>query len=222
MSQESFLLSHATPKIDGLVLAAGRGRRFDPEGTRQKMGARLAHGEVLVVASVRRLLPWVDHLTVVVGPHSSGLVRELAGMAVNVVVCPDADTGPGATLRCGLRTRTRSVFGEPPDGWLISLGDMPFIGPETYALMRRRLIVGIIARQSAVWRPTYADSPGHPVAVSSAVVDRYFLLSADRGEGQGEVPGLAVLWRKEPELLQQIPVNDRGCIQDVDRPEDLL
>ncbi|AWB34498.1 nucleotidyltransferase family protein [Orrella marina] len=220
MNQESFSLSHVPSRIGGLLLAAGRGRRFDPDGKQQKLRARLAHGEVLVVASASRLLPWVDHLTVVVGPHSSGLVREFAGLAVNVVVCSQADAGPGATLRCGLRASARAVASEPPDGWLIALGDMPFIAPDTYRLMCARLMDGIAARRSAVWRPTYADRPGHPVAVSATAVDRYLLQQAH--PGKGEMPGLAALWRKEPELLQQIPVSDDGCIRDVDRPQDLL
>lgn len=40
----------------GILLAAGRGRRFDPSGTRNKLLQPLPNGEPVAVASARALL----------------------------------------------------------------------------------------------------------------------------------------------------------------------
>lgn len=222
MSQESQTLSHASPRIGGLLLAAGRGRRFDPQGKRQKLLACLDQGESLILASARRLLPWVEQLTVVVGPHSAGLVRELAGMGLNVVVCLQADHGPGASLRCGLEAGRMQAAHAPVSGWLIGLADMPFISPETYRLTRSRLLEGVRQHAAGIWRPFHEgnpDSPGHPVAVTAATADRFLAMS--NHTPHAEAPGLAVLWRQEPRILKRVPVIDPGCIRDIDLPGDL-
>ena len=41
--------------LTGILLAAGRGRRFDPEGARNKLLQRLPGGELVVAASARTL-----------------------------------------------------------------------------------------------------------------------------------------------------------------------
>lgn len=217
MSQKSDLLSHASPKIGGLLLAGGRGRRFDPTGQQQKLLARLPGRETLITTSARRLLPWVDTLTVVVGVHSAGLVRELAGMAIEVLVCPDADLGPGATLRHGLFRASASDTGVK--GYLIGLADMPYISPQTYQRMRDCLIEGISRDKAGIWRPTFNASPGHPVAVSAALVERYLAIKTRDFE---PAKGLASLWGHDRSVLREIPVDDAGCVMDIDRPQDLV
>ena len=220
MSQESLSLSHASPRIGGLLLAAGLGRRFDPEGKSHKLLARLPDGQSLVRVSARALLPWVDRLTVVVGTHNTGIARELADLPVHIVVCAQSHEGPGASLRYGLN-RVADAPRDPSDAssgvgaWLIALADMPFIAPSTYALMRQRAVQTLASSDDRVWRPVHAGKPGHPVAVTAGLVHQFLCQDSDPARG------LAVLWRGHPGLLREQPVEDAGCVRDVDYPTDL-
>lgn len=211
MSQESRSLSHVPPRIGGLLLAAGLGKRFDPEGKRHKLLERLPDGQSLVRVSARAILPWVDSLTVVAGTHNASIARELAGLPVRIVICPQSREGPGASLRYGFN----SAIDDPQGAWMIALADMPFIAQSTYAVIRQRVVETLTSSEQGVWRPVYAGEPGHPVAVTAGLVTQFLSQDSDPARG------LAVLWRGKPELLGEQPVDDAGCVRDVDRPEDL-
>jgi molybdenum cofactor cytidylyltransferase len=195
-------LSHAPVAVQGLLLAGGRGRRFDPSGQTSKLQARLASGASLLRASCERLLPWVDALAIVLGEHNQALSQEVIDLPVKVLVCPKADDGLGATLSCGLRGTS------PTLGWIIALADMPCIDPSTYGLVHNHLRSGV-----GVIRPTFEGEPGHPVGLARQWSSKFEGLSAKRGLG-------ALL--QEPEIgLQAIAVSDPGCVRDVDYPADL-
>lgn len=52
----------------GILLAAGRGRRFDPSGERNKLLQALPGGEPVVVASAHALLAVLPRVIAVVPP----------------------------------------------------------------------------------------------------------------------------------------------------------
>lgn len=214
MNQDRQSLSHGHTPVQGLLLAGGRGLRFDPQQKRHKLLERLPDGQTLIEASARRLLPWVDALTVVVGAHNVGVVRELSGLPVRIVVCPDADSGPGASLHEGL-LRSEDAHGTKIGAWLIALADMPWVGVETYRRVTDALVSAASRGEEGIWQPRFEGKPGHPVGVTPGMVTRYLTLSADLQRG------LSTLWRRDPDCLHILEVADAGCVQDVDVPSDL-
>ena len=204
--QQKNPLSHATTPVQvaGLVLAAGRGRRFDPTGRQHKLSVNLADGQAMLRVSCLNLLAWVDSLTVVIGPHSTGLADLLEDVPAQVLVCPEADQGLGASLRWGLAA-SKSSF--PSIGWLISLGDMPFIAPQTYADVALALREGAVAA-----RPLYEGQPGHPVAIAASLKAKFAQISDQNGLAP-ILKGAGTRW---------LAINDPGCVKDVDYPADLL
>lgn len=208
MEQKFTSLSHADSPVHGLLLAGGAGKRFDPSGRQHKLLARMPDGQALVRVSAQRLLPWVDHLTVVTGPHNTGVARELAGLALRIVVCANAHEGPGATLRHGF-------VHDDCAGWLIALADMPFIAPSTYQRIRERLAHGLGHRHEKIWRPGFAGQPGHPVAITAGLARRFVATSTDPAKG------LASLWQSDPGVLIQQDLDDPGCVRDIDYLQDL-
>ena len=52
-------------RIVGVLLAAGRGARFDPSGTHNKLEQTLANGDMLAVAAAKNLLLELDRKSVV-------------------------------------------------------------------------------------------------------------------------------------------------------------
>jgi molybdenum cofactor cytidylyltransferase len=204
--QEKTKLSHASPKLTGLVLAAGRGKRFDPNGLSNKLSACLPDGRPVLQASVEALVPWVDEIVLVVGPHSDldGLFQTIRapGCHLRLLVCPDADQGMSETVKCGLSGTSPSL------GWLMALGDMPGIGAATYEAVRDGLEAGAMAV-----RPFYQGQPGHPVGVSITLRQE---MMAAHGE-----QGLARVLKTPATALEKLISQDPGCVADIDTPAQL-
>lgn len=82
-----------------ILLAAGRGRRFDPHGLRNKLLQPLpGGGEPLVAASARKLLAVFPRVIAVTPPADGGVGALLAALGCEVTVCADADSGMAASL----------------------------------------------------------------------------------------------------------------------------
>ena len=68
----------------GILLAAGRGRRFDPSGHRNKLLQPLAGGDAVVVASARALLAVVPNVIAVVRAEDGGVAQALRAQVVKI------------------------------------------------------------------------------------------------------------------------------------------
>ena len=190
--------------ITAVVLAAGRGRRFDPTGVSFKLVQPLADGRPMIRTVCQNVLACVDEVLVVCGPYEAEIRRVLAGLPVRFVSCANADAGMGASVKCGIAASNPGV------GWLLMLGDMPYVDQHTIHAVTSAL------RQGAyIARPFYQSKPGHPVGFSAT--HRIDLLALeDAQEGARE------LIQSHPDRLARIDLGDRGCIADIDTPFDLV
>lgn len=197
--------------VTGILMAAGRGRRFDPLGVRNKLlqplariGADPAGGVPVVVASARKLLAAVPRVVAVVPPDDGGVAALLAQLGCDVTVCPDADTGMAASLTHALRHSLRL---EPaPDAWLVALGDMPHVTPATLGALAAALAGG-----APIVAPVMDGRRGNPVGFGAVHLDALLALHGDQGARR---------------LLQTCPVtevavDDPGIYDDIDTPADL-
>jgi molybdenum cofactor cytidylyltransferase len=190
--------SKANLKIVGLLLAAGSATRFGSD----KLRHELPHGVAIAVQSARHLKSQIEVVFAVVRPGSDEVAEALKKERCQVVVCEAAAEGMGASLACAVRTAG------PADGYLVALGDMPFVRPATIAAVRDALGAG-----AALAAPYFRSRRGHPVALSGAF---YKELSALRGD-----EGAKKLLAENERRIVKIPVGDPGVIRDIDRPEDL-
>ena len=115
--------------VVGLLLASGSGRRFDAGGRRNKLLARLPDGQTVVHASARAFCSALERVAVVVPARGTLLEAALSDLPVRLIRNARAKDGMGASIAVGVAA-LREQF---PDatGWLIALGDMPFVLPQT-------------------------------------------------------------------------------------------
>lgn len=193
----------------GILMAAGRGRRFDPAGARNKLLQVLPSGDPVVVASARKLLAVMPRVVAVVPPLDGGVATLLAALGCDVTVCADADSGMAASLVHALHYSLRhslSAAGGAPDAWLVALGDMPHVAPSTLAALRDALAAG-----APIVAPVHDGRRGNPVGFGRVHLDALLALQGDQGARR---------------LLQTCPVTevavqDRGIFLDIDTPADL-
>ncbi|MCS0628671.1 nucleotidyltransferase family protein [Telluria mixta] len=185
----------------GILLAAGRGRRFDPAGARNKLLQPL-DGEPVVVASARTLMAAVPRVIAVVPPLDAGVGERLAALGCDVTVCPDADSGMAASLTHAIR----HSLALQPQAWLVALGDMPYVDPATL-----RRLADALAAGAGIAAPVMDGRRGNPVGFGAVHLDALLALSGDAGARR--------LLQAFP--VTEVPVDDPGIFRDIDLPADL-
>jgi molybdenum cofactor cytidylyltransferase len=185
-------------EVVGLLLAAGAGTRFGSD----KLRHALPHGVSIAVQAARHLKSEIETVFAVVRPASPELQKALEAEGCVVVVCDNAADGMGASLACAARAAGERA------GYLVALGDMPFIRRSSIAAVRDALTAG-----APLAAPYFRTRRGHPVGVAG----RFFqdLLSCKGDEGA------KALLKSNEALLVKIPIGDPGVLRDIDRPEDL-
>jgi molybdenum cofactor cytidylyltransferase len=184
--------------VAGLLLAAGSATRFGSD----KLHHPLPHGVSIAVQSARHLRSEVDAVFAVVRPGQDLLEKNLEGEGCTVVVCDNAAEGMGASLACAARAAGERA------GYLVALGDMPFIRRSSIAAVRDALAAGALLAA-----PYFRSRRGHPVGIAGKFLPDLVALQGDEG-------AKALLKRNEG-VLVKVPVGDPGVLRDIDRPEDL-
>jgi len=185
----------------GILLAAGRGRRFDPLGARNKLLQPLATGKPVVVASASTLLSVVPRTIAVVPPRDGGVADALRAIGCEVTLCEAADSGMAASL---VQAISHSL--PQADAWLVALGDMPYVAPATL-----RALLDALAGGAGIAAPVFEGRRGNPVAFAAIHLPALLAL---RGEH-----GARALLQSAP--VVEVEVDDPGILRDIDTPGDL-
>ena len=197
-------------RIVGILLAAGRGERFGGEKLLARVRAAPAGPAPLASAgndcvgalACRNLAAALPDVIAVVRPGDAALAEALRAAGARIVPCANAADGMGASLACGVKA-TRDAA-----GWIVVLGDMPWIAESTIVRVVRAIADGAI-----VAAPFYRQLRGHPVGFGAACFAELSALSNDDG-----AKSVVAAYR---DSLVRIDVEDPGTLRDVDRPDDL-
>jgi molybdenum cofactor cytidylyltransferase len=205
-------MDHRATQEDGLIvgvlLAAGRGARFDASGTTSKLlaaapgGGGTAAGTPVALSAALALRSITPRVVAVVRPADSlaqqALHALLRDAGCELAINPRADDGIGSSIAAGVAASPDAA------GWLIALADMPAIAADTMAAVRDAL------RDAPATAPRHRGQRGHPVGFTAALRDDLLALSGDEG-------ARSVLQRHPPRLIN---VDDPGCLLDLDTPAD--
>jgi molybdenum cofactor cytidylyltransferase len=191
------------PDVRVLLLCGGRASRFGSEKLLVPVKRR---GETLPMAalSARSAIEGAGNALAVVPPRADKLREVLAKAGCEILESEATARGLGASLAAGV-ARSRDA-----EGWIVALGDMPFIEAATFASILAALRSGSLVA-APVHRATNAR--GHPVGFSARL--REDLLALDGDEGARSVI------QSHRDSLVLIPVDDEGITIDIDTPRDL-
>ena len=186
--------------IVGILLAAGRGRRFDPSGMDNKLLQPLENGEPVVAASAKILLSVLPQVLAIVRPGAEELAALLRRMGCEVAECMTAEEGMAASLVHGLALAPDAA------GWVIALGDMPYVQSSTIVALRDALDAG-----ADIAIPVFQSRRGNPVAFSRRHLPSLMALRGDRGARD--------LLRAYPAV--EVSTKDAGIHRDIDIASDI-
>lgn len=183
------------PKV--IMLAAGRSRRFGSN----KLLYRMHDGRPMILHALEPYLECGLDISCICHEKDKDLRHLLIEKNIDVITLSSSgfDNGMGDSIANGVLQKPSG------SGWLIALADMPYLKRETlHALLPRY--------HNSIVRPRYGTNPGHPVYFPKRFREE---LTALKGEEGGRK-----LFKNEK--LHLITVFDRGCIQDIDFPSDIL
>jgi molybdenum cofactor cytidylyltransferase len=162
--------NYGTPSLIGILLAAGKGSRFDPAGVQNKLLQPLVNGDTVVASAAKNLLAVLPTVLAVVRPGQEGVASQLQALGCQVTVCPTADQGMAASLVHALSHARQA------NGWMIALADMPYVRPATIRALAEAIEAG-----AQIAAPIYQGQRGNPVAFARMHLPQLLLLRGDEG-----------------------------------------
>ena len=150
----------------------------------------------------------MTRVVVVTGPHHDAIAAAIAREGLNgettIVRNPDPDRGQLSSLWCGMD----EVCTPDTPAFAATLVDIPALETKTVATV----VEAWFTTRKPIVRPAVGIRRGHPVIFDRAVFDE--LRRAPLASG-----ARAVVSAHAADLLD-VPVQDPGCIADVDTPAD--
>lgn len=187
--------------VTAIVLAAGQGSRFRAEAGQDKLLADCVGLDGVtrpVIEQVLLSLPArIERRWLVTSPGRHEVVRLARAYGCEVLLLESA--GMGDSLAAAVAANATA------DGWLVVLGDMPFIRSSSI----ERVIDGVKADGISV--PVQAGQYGHPVAFGRVFGPGLMALRGDRGARS--------LFAQAS--VHEVVVDDPGVLWDVDVPQSL-
>jgi molybdenum cofactor cytidylyltransferase len=187
--------------IQGILLAAGIGRRFQDEIPNQdKLLMTLPNNKTVLAQSAYILTQVLPNSIAVVQPNQIARKEILQDLGLTVIESLDAKNGMGHAIADAVNQTRRA------EGWLITLADMPWIDSQLILQLSTNII-----EPNSIAAPKYKDRRGQPVAFGSAWFNELSNLKGDVG-ARGILRNNKINW---------VNWSDDSIHRDVDMPADL-
>jgi molybdenum cofactor cytidylyltransferase len=192
--------------LSAVILAAGDSSRM---GAPKAALVTPDSGDSFIARIVRTLRAAdVEDLIIVTGRHHDAVLEALARDRVmpspRIVRNPDPSRGQLSSLLAGMD----AVLTARTEALMMTLVDVP--------LVRVSTVIAVIDEwrrsRAPIVRPAIGDRHGHPVIFDRAVFDEIRRAGLDVG-------AKSVVRAHEHEIVN-VPVDDEGCVRDVDTPAD--
>jgi len=180
-----------------IILAAGQSVRFGS----QKMMHPIANGKAMLLNTIELFQSMFDKVVVITNQEQV-LIELVRASSASLIQNDKGHLGMSESLKLGIENTS------PSRGWLIALGDMPYLNASTIYSIVESL------KENRIVRPHYQGKAGNPVAFGLEFRSQLLEINGDQGAKQ-------VVARNQAKLVD-IEINDTGIWQDIDRPQDIL
>lgn len=187
----------------GLLLAAGKGTRFDQSGIENKLLARSRDGVPVITYSALNLAAAVENRIAVIRPGAANVRKHLKLAGYLVIECPDAASGMGHSLAWGVAEAMKHFDMQM---LIVALADMPSVQTSTMTVL-----LEAAEKTENIVAPVFQGKRGNPVVFREKHFEKLSRLTGDRGASQF----------MKNEKVTLIEVDDPGIHRDIDSPEDL-
>jgi molybdenum cofactor cytidylyltransferase len=189
--------------MQGILLAAGFGRRFQVESVSQqdKLFARLPNQQTVLWHSANALITAIPNSIAVVQPQQIERKVILQEMGYVIVESARAELGMGYAIADAVQA-TKTA-----DGWLIALADMPWVK----AVLIEELMA-MVATPQMIAAPRFNGKRGQPVAFGVSWYTQ--LIALQGGVGARELLKTAA--------IEWLDWHDDSIHQDVDTQQDIM
>ena len=185
----------------GILLAAGFGRRFVASGGGNKLLHPLEDGLPVALRTARVWKSALDNVLAIVRPEEAILADLFRQAGCEVVLNPRALEGMGTSVAAGVNASRNA------HGWLVGLGDMPYVSGATLQALVTAL------NDAPLAAPFFQGQRGQPVAFGAQFRDDLLNLQGDAGARE-------ILKAHMPHL-HLVSVDDDGILRDIDSLQDL-
>ena len=180
-----------------VVLAAGRGSRFDGPG--HKLSQPFASANVLETTLSHVVESGLPLVVVTTEPLVAHAARIVAQKDIVTLPAGEAQRGMARSIVAGVSARGYA------SGWLVMPADMPLVRPATL-----KAVAAALPGHACVV-PYFEGRRGHPVGFSSELFPELMALEGDEGARR--------LLRRYPS--HPLDVADPGILMDIDTRSDL-
>ena len=181
-----------------IILAAGLGQRFGGA----KMLHPIANGEAMLAQTISRYQSCFDLVNVIYPKNDEELAGFLNTKNVEAIAIENNTKGMSQSLITGVKANIKA------QGWLIVLGDMPYVESQTIMLIKKAM------REDNIVVPRFHARVGNPVGFGSNFKDQLTALKGDVGAKS--------IIQSQPDKIKFIDTDDEGVLLDIDYPSSII
>jgi len=181
-----------------VILAAGLGRRFGGS----KMLHPIANGDAMLAQTISRYQSCFDLVSVIYPKNDKELTVFLDTKNVEAIAIENNTKGLSQSLITGIKANIKA------QGWLIALGDMPYVESQTIMLIKNAI------QYDNIVIPRFHARIGNPVGFGCTFKDQLIALKGDVGAKS--------IIQSKPDKVEFIDTDDEGVLLDIDYPSSII
>ena len=185
--------------ISAIILAAGESKRMG----QSKLLLKWREASIFEQTLDNYLASAVNEVNVVLGHQAAEMEKLIGDRSVTIAINPAYTKGMSTSIITGI-----NMMSPRTQGIMLALADQPSVTSQTID----KLIQVFRTQKKGIVLPVYHGQRGNPVIFDIKYRDELLAL-------KGDIGGREIVHRHYDDV-QEVPVDNRGILIDIDTPED--